>query len=426
MLDKLYIQSHSSLFKIDHKKYMFKNQQLIDKCKELIENKLGWGNSSLWQSQDFENLSNLIFEQTNVMLSASTLKRIWGKIQYNSTPNLSTLDALAKFADFPNWRSFTNSLNTSHTLINRKRYDFKHPFFLAFLILACTLLISFAFFIKDAKKLIYSQITFSSRPVTFGVPNTVIFKYNVSKSNADSVFIQQSWDPKRRFKVDKNKHEYTSTYYMPGYYRAKLILNDSIVREHDILIESKDWMGMLHRESIPIYLPEKTVNHGDWVGFKESDLKNEQLDNQKEVPTLILTHVSKKFNVSSENFALKLELQNTANHYNNPCKQASIMLLGTEGVITIPLSTPGCVGELKLRIGEKVVDGMTNDLSTFSTDFKKPVQISCISKSKSIKIDLNGTKIYEDRFAKSIGKIVGARVSFQGTGYIKSFDLKNI
>jgi len=39
---------------------------------------------------------------------------------------------------------------------------------------------------------------------------------------------------------------------------------------------------------------------------------------------------------------------------------------------------------------------------------------------------LNGTKIYEDRFAKSIGKIVGARVSFQGTGYIKSFDLKNI
>lgn len=69
MLDKLYIQSHSSHFKIDHKKYMFKNQQLIDKCKELIENKLGWGNSSLWQSQDFENLSNLIFEQTNVMLS---------------------------------------------------------------------------------------------------------------------------------------------------------------------------------------------------------------------------------------------------------------------------------------------------------------------------------------------------------------------
>ena len=81
------------------------------------------------------------------------------------------------------------------------------------------------------------------------------------------------------------------------------------------------------------------------------------------------------------------------------------MLLGTEGVITIPLSTPGCVGELKLRIGEKLVDGMTNDLSTFSTDFKKPVQIGCISKSKSIKIDLNGTKIYEDRFAKVLVKL---------------------
>lgn len=409
---------------------MTENQYLIKKCRELIESKLGWGDSSSWQSQDFENLSNLIFEQTNVMLSASTLKRIWGKVQYNSTPNLSTLDSLARFANFSNWRSFTNSCVETVEItapIFHKKHTFNKPLILGLLTLTCILLISLAFFKQTTKKLIYSHISFSSRPVTSGIPNTVVFKYDSQNSNADSVFIQQSWDPKRRFKVDKNRHEYTSTYYMPGYYRAKLILNDSTVREHDILIESKNWMGMFYKEPVPIYLPEKIINHGKWFGITQTDLKNNPLlDPRSEVPLFILTHVSRNYNVSSKNFSFNLELKNTYNQPHAPCKHTSIMLLGTEGVINIPLSSPGCVGELNVRLGEKFIEGKTNDLSAFGVDFQESVQISCVSKSNSIRIDLNGNKIYSGPFDKGIGNIVGARISFEGTGYIRSFNLKSI
>lgn len=407
---------------------MPENQYYIEKCKELIEKKLAWGNSASWQSQDFQNLSNLIFEETNVLLSASTLKRIWGKIQYNGTPNLSTLDSLANFANFSTWRAFTNSfaeVDEITTPIVRKKYKF-NPLTLIFLIVASSLLVSFIFLKEQAKKLRYSDITFSSRAITSSVPNTVIFNYDATKSNADSVFIQQSWDSKRRFKVDKNRHEYTSTYYMPGYYRAKLILNDSIVSEHDIFIESKGWMGMLCKEPIPVYLPEKTVKHNNRLGITENDLNNNLPNNQTQVPVFVLTNVSKNWDVYSKEFSLDLELQNTYSKSNNPCKQTSVMLLGTEGVIIIPLSSPGCVGELKLRLGDNLLEGMTNDLSAFGVDFEKSANLKCVAKLNSIRIDLNGNKVYDGPFNKGIGKIIGARISFQGSGYIKSFRLNNI
>ena len=79
----------------------------IAKCRELIEKKLAWGKSDTWRSQDFETLSEKILEETKVMLSSTTLKRIWGKVSYESTPNMATLNALAQFAGYENWRVFT-------------------------------------------------------------------------------------------------------------------------------------------------------------------------------------------------------------------------------------------------------------------------------------------------------------------------------
>src|ERR1700742_3072141 len=72
----------------------------------IIEQQLDWGNNSTWQSKDFEILNQLIFDKTKVSLSASTLRRIWGRVEYNHMPSSTTLDTLAQFAGFDNWRIF--------------------------------------------------------------------------------------------------------------------------------------------------------------------------------------------------------------------------------------------------------------------------------------------------------------------------------
>src|SRR5690606_11448274 len=72
----------------------------------------------------------------------------------------------------------------------------------------------------------------STKVITEGVPNSVIFNYDAtSASDQDSIFIQQSWDKQLRRQVKRTESHHTSIYYYPGYFRAKLVVNDRVVKE---------------------------------------------------------------------------------------------------------------------------------------------------------------------------------------------------
>ena len=85
---------------------MLTDELLLAKAKKLIEDKLGWGDSADWSNQDFIALSKKIQEEINVSVSHVTLKRIWGKVKYESLPNTYTLSTLVQFIGYENWRDF--------------------------------------------------------------------------------------------------------------------------------------------------------------------------------------------------------------------------------------------------------------------------------------------------------------------------------
>lgn len=66
----------------------------IRKCLELAEARLNRGDGSEWTTYDFEKLSEAIEEATGVMLSVTTLKRLWGKLKYTNMPATTTLLSL--------------------------------------------------------------------------------------------------------------------------------------------------------------------------------------------------------------------------------------------------------------------------------------------------------------------------------------------
>ncbi|VTR41713.1 hypothetical protein [Sphingobacterium thalpophilum] len=403
---------------------MFDRQDDITVIKKLIENKLHWGDSDQWQARDFENLSEQIFNETKTVLSPSTLKRIWGKVHYKSSPNLSTLDTLAKFIGYSSWRSFCGSNSgMQQTSEPRLKVNKKLIYILVSLLLITALSAGSVIYLSFSKRLSFETIAFSSKTIAVGVPNTVIFKYDAIRSNADSVFIQQSWDPKRRARVDKGGHEYGSIYYMPGYYRAKLILNDSIVKEHDVFIESNGWLGVLMKQPIPTYLPSGLLHRGDMIGVGPDDLKLDTADLSLNIPEFVLTNVSKQLMINSENFRYEMDIQHTLNHSNAPCKQTRVMILGTEGVISIPLALAGCVENLKLRIGEQLFEGHSHDLSKFGVDFSNVVNLRCLVHARRIEIQFDHQTVYSGPFIRGIGKIVGTRIVFDGTGKVSNFSL---
>ncbi len=423
---------------------MQKENFYIEKCKTLIEEKLAWGSSATWQNQDFENLSEKIFQATETQLSITTLKRLWGKVQYNSTPNAATLNALAQFVGYENWRAFTANgfqlpiekdaiisesiqkpeLETPSVFLQKKSHSKTIWGILGVVLIASA--VAFWAFNKKAKTLIFNNLAFSSAPVTEGIPNSVVFKYDASDSNADSVFIQQSWDERLRFKVDKFQKEYVSTYYRPGYFRAKLVLNDSIVKEHDLFIESQGWLGMIERDQIPIYFSKKTIEKQGKMGIYEADVTQQGIDFSTATPWVCLTQVDKNKTVPSDNFVMEIELKNTYNKGDGICQQTRIVLLATEGVIMIPLSIKGCIGELELHIASEFFDGKTKDLSLFGVDFGDWVSVRYAVKNNYAKIFVNNQLAYEGIQNPLMGTVVGTRIGFKGAGEVRRFELRKL
>ncbi len=103
------------------------------------------------------------------------------------------------------------------------------------------------------------------------LPNTVVFNYNIDDVNADSFFIQQSWDKDRRVRIDKKNHTLTDIYYEPGYHVAKLIANDSVIRTIDVSIPTDKWFYYA-RERKPASIPE----YVSCAGFKQGAVSDEQ------------------------------------------------------------------------------------------------------------------------------------------------------
>jgi hypothetical protein len=415
---------------------MDNEKQHLDKCRQRIEEKVGWGPGAEWQNQDFEALSARIYKETKVSLSVSTLKRLWGKIRYEGTPNMGTLNALAQFAGYENWRAFTangfakpsNGAATLNGVAAKEPGKFVRPGMLKAggIIVAVGIAATLFWFVQSRPKALkYDNIVFSSQPVTNTVPNTVVFNYNAKDSNADSVFIQQSWDPLRRFRVDKNLTEYTSTYYLPGYYSAKLVLNTTIVAEHDVFIESNGWLATIDREPIPLYVSEDKILHDGVLQLGDNFFAEQNVDLEKENLWTSFFRVMKDEVVSDTAFQMDVMLRNTFGKGALVCQKTQIVLLGKTGAILIPLSIKGCVGELFLQTDESH-DGKTNDLSAFGVDFSDWVTVQCRVKDKRISIRVNDVPAFEGDYKDGIGQVVGTRIMFTGTGAVKDFSMKKI
>jgi hypothetical protein len=408
---------------------MHNEKEHIEKCRQQIEEKVGWGHGAAWQNQDFEALSARIFKDTKVSLSVSTLKRLWGKIRYEGSPNIATLNALAQFVGYENWRAFTaNGSRPLNPIVKKEKRQFApHNILKGSVVIIAIAGVAILFWLASTrpKQLKYDHIAFSSKAVTNTIPNTVVFTYNAKDSNADSVFIQQSWDPKRRYRVDKNLNEYTSTYYLPGYYRAKLILDTTIVAEQDVFIESNGWLGTVDRQPIPVYAPPDKILHDGIVGISDAFLAEQKIDVEKEKLSVSFSRVLKREVVPDTAFQMDVTLKNTFAKGDLVCQKSQIILMGTDGVIIIPLSIKGCVGELFLMAGESR-DGKTNDLSAFGVDFSDWVNVQCRVQDKKISILVNNTLAFEGGYQNGIGQVVGTRITFMGNGEVKTFELKKI
>jgi hypothetical protein len=424
-----------------------KNRHWLVICREDIEKSLEWGACTEWSNEDFEFLSEKIWEKTNVKLSLSTMKRIWGRVKYENFPNSVTLNALAAFLGYSNWRDFcdhhpipeikavsdlaeeiapiidSNRTIESHLKIFRST-NLLGKGIAILTILAVAVIVIIRYSKREKKYEVSSFYKFTSKKVTDNLPNSVVFTYAGTKG-ADSVMIQEDWDSTRMVKIDAAGEQHTSVYYYPGYFLAKLFVNNRVVKESPVVIQTKGWKAIAGRKPLPVYFNDSDINQKGFMGISAdklekvlnvNDLNNKlvEFDNVREFP-----------GINSIDFTFEVTLRNASTVEESLCRQIRVVVLGTDDAIVLPLADAGCIAKLDLFTGDAPIVGTDHDLSAFGCDFSRFQELKCQVKDQMLSVFLNGKMVFTASERKSLGRIVGTKIFFEGAGQVQHVSLSS-
>jgi hypothetical protein len=407
-------------------------REYIALCKRLIEEKFRFenDNGSLRQ-RDLEYLADTIEEKSGIKLSLSTLKRLWKK-SYDQMPHPSTLQALISVLGYKDWQEFKLKEGpiASPSFTTQKK---KRPFNKWMVLPAAAVLLIIFWLIafrsdKPAKKpVIKGSVTFTgNKTVSQGVPSTIIFNYDVGNVEADSFFFQQSWNDQEKVKLDPKGHYYSNIYYYPGFHKAKLIANDSILKRFRIHITTDGWMPLVrysYTDNNPIYLKQSHHAVNGALHTTRNNLISSNVNIDKDF-VLSYYNVREFENTFSDNFSLDTRIVCDSSN-TIACPGFELVVICEAHIFFVRMMGKGCERGIAVKMGELYHDGIQNDLSAFGRDLYKWQHLQIQVANKQATIYLDEQPVYTNAFKNDFGKVVGLVYNFTGTGAIDYVKLKN-
>ena len=264
---------------------------------------------------------------------------------------------------------------------------------------------------------------FEARKTSDDLPNSVVFDYDASGFGTDSVYIQQSWDASRRERVSAAGKQHTSLYYYPGYFDAKLIVNGQVQKHSPVFIETKGWKGIVATRPVPVYLTAAEITAPGSLGIKAATLRRKTGSPVFTNTWVDFLNIRAFDGLDAAHFTMEAVLRNTSTVEQSLCRKIRITVVGKERAIIIPLAAKGCIADLQLLTGDRMISGKDQDLSAFGCDFRTFQRVSCTVENGHLQIFLNGALILNTPQEHTIGDIVGLNLAFEGIGEIKSISL---
>ena len=407
---------------------------LVNICMAELCKKVGFADSKKLVQRDLVYLCDRIESQTGVIISLSTIKRLLNG-QFSHIPQIATLDAIAVTAGYQNWPD----LKIKKSLDGNGRAEKERlgsagskKFFNAGRIFSVALLVAviivFWVIMTTGKSGLgnIDKARLSAKKVTGNdIPNTVVFSYNIDSVQADSFFIQQSWDRNRRVRVYKHKYTLTDIYYEPGYHVAKLIANDKIIKTVDVSIPTNRWF-FYAKEGIAKGQPKYITPA---VGFKDGllkltkdDLLQSKIDIQKE-NVFINVYFPSRIESSSDNFVLKFRIKVDVLK-NDPCPSFAAEVFCQRYFMFFTSTLKGCASELFGQFGENVLNGKTSDLSALGSEVKTWQNVEFRVVNRNVSISINNIKVFSSGYHQSCGLITGLGFISNGLCEVDSINLK--
>jgi hypothetical protein len=412
-------------------------QELVKKCLADICRKNGFADVVAMTQRDFELISQEIDDNTGILISVSTIKRLLNG-EFSRMPQTATLNAISTYLGYKNWQDYKIAVQNngkpgiavSPTVPVNSRRTFKVNWKwagLLFIAVAIIVVLSFVN-LSGTSPNGYNKAQFSAKKTTANaIPNTVVFSYNIDEVNADSFFIQQSWDKRKKVRIYKNHYTLTDIYYEPGYHIAKLIANDSVIKTMDVSIPTDRWFFYakdVTLSGIPQYIENSgTIKNGNLGVDKEVLDKNDISTNEEK--TFVYTYFPSKMDVSSDNFALKARVRMKAVR-NNQCPFIMYEVFCQRRFMYFKSMMPGCASETNAQFGDTYLNGKAVDLSPLCYDVNEWKEVVFTVRNKQVTIFLDNKQVFSSSYPTSLGMITGLGFISNGLCEIDSTELKGL
>ena len=277
------------------------------------------------------------------------------------------------------------------------------------------------------KPIVKGPVTFTgNKTVSQGVPSTIVFNYDVSNVVADSFFFQQAWNEMEKVKIDPKGHYYSNIYYYPGFHKAKLIANDSIIKRFRVHITTNGWLPLVRysrTDNMPAYIKKNKPVVNGALHVTRSDLDSSRINMDKDF-VLSYFNVREFENTYSDNFSLDTKIMCDSSN-NLPCPGFELTIMCEEHIFFIDLTGKGCERNIAVKMGEVYENGTTSDLSSFGRDLYTWQHLQIQVAHKQATIYLDEKPVHVITFKNDFGKVMGLNFNFMGTGAIDYVKLKN-
>jgi len=415
-------------------------RELVEMCMNELCQKLNFSGTQNLLQRDVEFMCDSIESKTGIQISLSTMKRLLNG-QFSKLPQVATLNAITTFLDYQHWQDFkvkhtppitngpllTETVTETSVESQTNRVSRAKKFMLPALILLAVVILSFALKMGGNAPGNFAKAQFSVHKATSDeIPNTVVFHYNIDDVNADSFFIQQSWDRNRRVRVYKNNYTLTDIYYEPGYHTAKLYANDEIIKTEDVSIPTDRWF-LYAKDNMyanPEYIKSCCLEEEGSFGLELEDFAENQIDISKE-KEYVYTYFPSKIEVSSDNYVLKARVR-MREIRNNQCPHIMVEVFCQKYFMFFRSTTKGCSSETFLQFGENFIGGKNTDLTPLGYDVREWKDIEVKVKDRQVTISVDGREAFKTRYENSAGLLTGLGFISNGLCEIDFVELKGL
>ena len=266
------------------------------------------------------------------------------------------------------------------------------------------------------------DVPFSHRKtVSQGLPNTVIFDFDISGLGDREVFIQQSWNPAERVRLSPSHRHHSAVYYYPGFHRARLLVNEQIVADRRVHVTTDGWLPLARyelRDPTPFYLPAERAVHDGMLHVSPEVLADARLDLSKNRYWVSYYNVRDFGQATGSDFRFEARLRNRLEEGGLTCQKSEVFVICENGFFLVPLAYPGCVSEITLRMPEVRMAGRDHDLSAFGCDLSDWRKLGIVADGGETTILVDDRPIFSHRTAERPGLIKGLQFRFFGCGAV--------